>query len=238
MTKTYTVGKSTSLEYTHSVSTIYETITAASIPTAVPAHGPSVPHNSVVLSTSSIIEVGVNVKTSAVPHVPAGSSGYVKSSAVPHVPASSPGYIKSSAAPHVPAGSPGYIKSSAVPHVPAGSSGPSVPGAPGSPNTYSILTKTIVPVPSAPLANIKVSSSIIPGAPGYAHPSATEAASSIPFPVGNGHGKGNGTIGGPTGTSASNVPVPTYSEFKGAASKMGAGMMTVVVAAVAMMVLL
>lgn len=204
------------------MSTIYETITAASIPTGVPAHGPSAPHNSVVLNTSSIIEVGVNVKTSAVPHVPASSPGYIKSFAAPHVPASSPGYVKSSAAPHVPAGSPG----------------PSAPGSPGSPNTYSILTKTIVPVPSAPLANAEVPSSIIPGASGYSHPSATEAASTIPFPVGNGHGKGNGTTGGPTGTSASNVPVPTYSEFKGAASKMGAGMMTVVVAAVAMMVLL
>lgn len=201
VTKTYTVGKSTSLEYTHSVSTLYETITAASIPTA-PAHGPSVPHNSVVLSTSSIIEVGVNVKTSAA-----------------HVPASSPGYVKSSAAPHVSAGSPG-------------------PNVPGSPNTYSILTKTIVPVPSAPLANTKAASTNIPGASEYNHPSATEAASTIPFPAGNGHGNGNGTTGGPTGASASNVPVPTYSEFKGAASKMGAGMMTAVVAAVAMMVLL
>lgn len=202
MTKTYTVGKSTSLEYTHSVSTLYETITAASIPTA-PAHGSSVPHNSVVLSTSSIIDVGVNVKTSSVPHVPASS--------------------------------PGYVKSSAAPHVSAGSSGPNVPG---SPNTYSILTKTIVPVPSAPPANTKAASTNIPGASGYNHPSATEAASTIPFPAGNGHGNGNGTTGGPTGTSASNVPVPTYSEFKGAASKMGAGMMTVVVVAVAMMVLL
>ena len=197
MTNTYTIGKSTSLEYTHTISTIYETITSKGPATEVAVPGPSAPHESVVYSTSSITEVGYSRQTIEVPA--------------------------------------------------------------GTPNTY-VLTKTIVPVPSSAPGNTEIASSIGKGAPGYSviganevpssvapgapgvtkgassvpgssPPGATEAASSVYYTVG-----GNGTAGGPTGSSAG--AVPTYESFKGAASKMGTGLMSVVLAAVAAVVLL
>lgn len=225
VTNTYTVGKSTSLEYTHTLSTIYETITTT-VPVSslgpAPGHGGfneyGGPKESVVVGTSSFTEVEYQTSVvskilvgSPVPNVPAGGSPKVYSLVTKTiVPVPSSAYIPSGnteAASYIP-GTHGKIG-----YNPIGANEVPSSVAPGSPGT----TETV--------------STIIPGAPGYSPSAATEAGSSVPFTV------GNSTVGVPTGTSGS-VPAPTYSGFTGAATKMGAGVMTTVMVAVAVVVML
>lgn len=112
-----------------------------------------------------------------------------------------------------------------------------VPGAPGSPTSYSIFTLTIVPLSSTP-AVPPVDTYVPPPQP----PSSHGPVGGAPYPVVNGtspHGATGTSPHGATGTSASpssasteGAPRSTLESFKGAASKMGSGVLGGLVLAV------
>jgi hypothetical protein len=179
LTNTITTGKSTSLEVTETVSTIFETVTSTICtkcygpPSVVPV--PGVPQLPVARATSTAVAS------------PAGSN---------------PG------------------EPSPLGNTQAGVG--IVPGAPGSPTSYAIVTMTVVPAPVGYSTDTYV-------------PSPSQSPiDSAPYPVGNGTSPNSptGTSASPSEASTGSVGGPTLDAFTGAASKMGAGGMGGLVLAV------
>ena len=107
-----------------------------------------------------------------------------------------------------------------------------VPGAPGSPTSYSVFTMTIVPLSSTP-AVPPVDTYVPPPQPAPSH----GPVGGAPYPVVNGtspHGA-TGTSASPSSAPTEGVPGSTLESFKGAASQMGSsvlgGLVLVVMAA-------
>lgn len=207
VTNTVTIGKSTSLEYTHTLSTVYETITSTVCTHCVPppavTPGPGAPQPPVAVVTQK-----------SVSHL-----------SLPESPENTPG------------------------------ANPPANNGPGNSGSYSLITKTIVPVASQPAGpnspppvNTEVvSSSKIPGPPGANTPNGPPGANvpSVSYSTAS-----TTVVVGPTGSSVSasahpvtestgkGVPPPSYEEFTGGAAKAGASLISVVLAFAAVVFML
>ena len=230
VTNTVKIGKTTSLEYTHTVSTVYNSITSTvctkcvAPPTVIP--GPGAPNVSVAVNTVSVSQEAIGSETPSLPHYPTETGGpHPVVKIVPPPSEHSPG------ADSPPANIPG----DSTPSSPA-------PDASGAPPPYSLVTKTIVPVGNTavpPPADVPA------GNPEVDPPVNTQAAasqpdlpqyapeSSAPLPDSNGYSAGSTST--PAGFAR---PSSTLDVFTGAATKAGASVMSAFVLAAAVLLML